>query len=226
MTARCTSRARRSCRSAFAASLDLEITTYGPVRAVHSGHYGNWAPNPAAALAQLLASMRDAEGRILIQGFAEAVRPLSAAERAAIDAAPAEDDAIARALALGRREAVRARLVDAITIPALNVRGLRAGEVGEKAANAVPTQAQASIDFRLVPDLTPELVRRLVEAHIEAQGYHIVTTVTRRDHAPDISSRRVPRMGYRLSRAIGRRWTCPCRARSSHGRSGRGPPPS
>ena len=172
-------------------SLDLEITTYGPVRAVHSGHYGNWAPNPAAALAQLLASMRDDEGRILIEGFSAAVRPLSALERAAIDAAPAEDDAIARALALGRREAVRPRLVDAITIPALNVRGLRAGEVGEGTANAVPTHAQASIDFRLVPDLTPALVRKLVEAHITKQGYHIVTK------APDENARRAhPRVAY------------------------------
>ena len=88
-------------------SLDLEITTYGPIRAVHSGHYGNWAPNPAAALANLIASMRDTDGRILIPGIADAVRPLSAAERAAVDAAPAEDDAIAQALALGRRESVR-----------------------------------------------------------------------------------------------------------------------
>ena len=172
-------------------SLDLESTTYGPVRAVHSGHYGNWAPNPAAALAQLLASMRDDEGRIRIEGFAAAVRPLSASERAAIDAAPVEDDAIAQALALGRREAVRPRLNDAITIPALNVRGLRSGEVGEKAANAVPTQAQASIDFRLVPDLTPALTRTLVEAHITKQGYHVVT------EAPDDATRRAyPRVAY------------------------------
>jgi acetylornithine deacetylase/succinyl-diaminopimelate desuccinylase-like protein len=154
---------------------ELEITTYGPSRAVHSGHYGNWAPNPAVALAHLIASMRDAEGRILIPGVADAVRPLSPVERAAIDAAPAEDDAIARALALGRREQVRGRLVDAITIPALNVRGLRAGEVGDRAANAVPTRAQASIDFRLVPDLTPEVLKPLVEAHVRAQGYTIVT---------------------------------------------------
>ncbi len=185
-------------------SVDLEITTYGPARAVHSGHYGNWAPNPAMALAHLLTSMRDDEGRILITGFADAVRPLSAAERAAVNAAPAEDDAIAQALALGRREAVRGRLVDAITIPALNVRGLRSAEVGERAANAVPTQAQASIDFRLVPDVTPALVRTLVEAHIRSQGYHIV------HDAPDEGTRRAhPRIarldwgtgypGYRAS---------------------------
>jgi acetylornithine deacetylase/succinyl-diaminopimelate desuccinylase-like protein len=59
--------------------------------------------------------------------------------------------------------------------------------VGDKAANAVPTQAQASIDFRLVPDLTPALVRRMVETHIAKQGYHIVSDVpdesTRRTHA-------------------------------------------
>lgn len=168
-------------------SVDLEITTYGPSRAVHSGHYGNWAPNPAVALAHLLASMRDADGRILIKGFDELVRPLSPAERAAIEAAPDEDATIARSLALGRHEMVRSRLVDAITIPAINVRGLRAGEVGEKAANAVPTQAQASIDFRLVPDLAPEDVKRLVETHIQAQGFHVVKTppdeATRRAHA-------------------------------------------
>ncbi|BCS33566.1 hypothetical protein TBR22_A27930 [Luteitalea sp. TBR-22] len=186
-------------------SIQLEISTYGPARAVHSGHYGNWAPNPAVDLAHLITSMRDADGRILIKGIAEAVRPLSAAERAALDAAPAEDDAIARALALGRREQVRSRLVDAITIPALNVRGFRAGEVGERAANAVPTRAQVSIDFRLVPDLTPEVLTPLVEAHVRAQGYHIVT-----GSEPDEETRRAhPRVarldwgpgypGYRAS---------------------------
>jgi acetylornithine deacetylase/succinyl-diaminopimelate desuccinylase-like protein len=172
-------------------SLDLEITTYGPARAVHSGHYGNWVPNPAVALAHLVASMRDSDGRILIPGFAEAVRPLSATERAALDAAPADDDAIAQALALGRHESVRSRLVDAITIPAVNVRGFRAGEVGDKAANAVPTQAQVSIDFRLVPDLTPDRVKSLVEQHIDAQGFHIVRV------APDEAMRRAhPRVAY------------------------------
>jgi len=172
-------------------TVDLEITTYGPVRAVHSGHYGNWAPNPAVALAHLIASMRDSEGRILIKGFEDAVRPLSEAERAAVAAAPAEDDAIASALALGRREQVRSTLTEAITIPALNVRGLRAGGVGNQATNAVPVDAQVSIDFRLVPDLTPERVKALVEAHIVAQGFHIVHT------PPDEQTRRAhPRVAY------------------------------
>jgi acetylornithine deacetylase/succinyl-diaminopimelate desuccinylase-like protein len=185
-------------------TIDLELTTYGPVRAVHSGHYGNWAPNPAVALAHLVAGMRDADGRILIDGFADAVRPLSAGERSAVDAEPAVDDDVARALGLGRREAVRGRLLDAITLPALNVRGLRSGEVGDLAANAVPTEAQASIDFRLVPDVTPDLVKRLVEAHLRAQGYHQVTA--RPDEAVLRAHPRVVRVewgpgypGYRAS---------------------------
>ena len=49
--------------------LDFNLTVYGPVRGLHSGHYGNWAPNPAMRLAQLLASMKDASGRVLIDGF-------------------------------------------------------------------------------------------------------------------------------------------------------------
>ena len=48
---------------------DLELTVYGPARELHSGHYGNWAPNPALELARLLASMKDDAGRVTIDGF-------------------------------------------------------------------------------------------------------------------------------------------------------------
>ena len=66
----------------------VDITLYGPARALHSGHYGNWAPNPAVELAHLLASLRDTEGRILIAGFGDDVRPLTAAERDALRSVP------------------------------------------------------------------------------------------------------------------------------------------
>lgn len=170
-------------------TLDLEMTTYGPLRGVHSGHYGNWAPNPAVVLAHLLAGMRDTEGHILIDGVEQHVRPLSPRERAALDEQPGIDAEIARTLALGRTESVRRRLADSITIPALNVRGLRAADVGPGAVNAIPTEAQASIDFRLVPDLTPDIVRPLVEAHLQRRGYHVVYD------APDEAMRRAhPRL--------------------------------
>src|SRR5712691_2098009 len=64
--------------------IGLDITVYGPVRALHSGHYGNWAPNPAMELSRLLASMKDADGRVLIEGYYDDVTPLGDADKKAI----------------------------------------------------------------------------------------------------------------------------------------------
>lgn len=152
----------------------VELTVYGPARTLHSGHYGNWAPNPAAELAQLLASMRDGDGRITIAGFSDAVRPPSEAERRALAAVPDVDEALRHELALGASEAGNARLAERVLLPALNVRGLESGHVGAQATNAIPTTASASIDFRLVPDQTPAGVRAAVEAHLARQGYFVV----------------------------------------------------
>ena len=163
--------------------MGLELTTYGPSRALHSGHYGNWAPNPAALMTNLLASMRDDDGRITIAGFADDVRPISAAERAALGTIPMIDTTLRRSLMLGGTEANNASLAERIMQPALNIRGIRVGGVRELAANAIPTEASASIDFRLVPDQKPERVRELVEAHLRARGYHIV------HDAPDSATR-------------------------------------
>src|SRR5258705_514850 len=131
---------------------DLEVTLYGPARPLHSGHYGNWAPNPALELAHLVAGLRDEDGRIQVAGFYDDVRPPTDTERRALRAVPDVDDALRGELALARTEAGGARLVERILLPALNVRGLSSGGVGAMAANAIPTEARASIDFRLVPD--------------------------------------------------------------------------
>ena len=164
--------------------MGLGITLYGPNRPLHSGHYGNWAPNPAARLTELLAGMRDGEGRILIEGFYDDVRELSAVDRAAIAEAPDIDSELREDLALGASEAGNAPLLERILLPALNVQGLSAGMVGERAQNAVPSVARAAVGFRLVPDLTPEKIRELVERHLRTQGYHLVYT------EPDAATRR------------------------------------
>ena len=167
--------------------MGLELTTYGPSRALHSGHYGNWAPNPAVLMASLIASMRDDDGRITIAGFSDDVRPVSPAERTALGAVPPIDTTLRKALAMGATEASNASLAERIMMPALNVRGIKVGGVRELAANAIPTEAAASIDFRLVPDQKPERVRELVEAHLRSRGYHIVRdtpdSATRMAHA-------------------------------------------
>jgi acetylornithine deacetylase/succinyl-diaminopimelate desuccinylase-like protein len=154
--------------------MGAELTVYGATRALHSGHYGNWAPNPSVLLAHLLASMRDTEARITIAGFADDVRPLGTVERAAITRAPAADTLLRRELALGDVEGDGAPLLERTLMPALNVRGLDGGPVGDRAANIIPTHATASLDFRLVPDQTPSRVRERVEAHVRGQGYHVV----------------------------------------------------
>jgi acetylornithine deacetylase/succinyl-diaminopimelate desuccinylase-like protein len=161
--------------------MGAELTVYGPARALHSGHYGNWAPNPSMMLAHLLTSMRDTEGRITIDGFLDDVRAPGVTERAAITSAPPVDTLLRRELALGDVEGDGAPLLERILAPALNVRGVDGGPVGSRAANVIPTQATASLDFRLVPSQTPPRVRELVEAHLRAQGYHVVHEEPTRD---------------------------------------------
>jgi acetylornithine deacetylase/succinyl-diaminopimelate desuccinylase-like protein len=154
--------------------MGLEMTVYGPNRMLHSGHYGNWAPNPAVELAHLLADLRDTEGRVNAPGFYESVRPLTASEQAALQQVPPVEDQLKQSLDLGRTEGGGKPLAAQILQPAMNVRGLSAGHVGRQATNAIPTEATASIDFRLVPDQTPELVRNKIEKRITDLGYHIV----------------------------------------------------
>jgi len=152
----------------------FELTVYGPTRALHSGHYGNWAPNPGALIANLIASMRDDDGHIKIAGYYDDVRPISPAERRAIAALPPYDSTLRLALGLARTEANDAPLAERIMLPALNVRGIRVGGVRETGSNTIATEAFASFDLRLVPNQKPEHVRDLVEAHIRKQGYFIV----------------------------------------------------
>ncbi|MCX7975016.1 MAG: M20/M25/M40 family metallo-hydrolase [Candidatus Aminicenantes bacterium] len=151
----------------------LEITVYGPIRPLHSGHYGHWAPNPAALLANLLASLRDPDGNILIEGFYRDVRPLTGEEKRIIAEAPAIDEDLKKELKIAWSEGFGS-IYEKIMLPALNIRGLSSGQVGQAAQNAIPTKAQASLDFRLVPDQRPERVKALVEAHLKKLGFHLV----------------------------------------------------
>jgi acetylornithine deacetylase/succinyl-diaminopimelate desuccinylase-like protein len=152
----------------------LELTAYGPARPLHSGHYGNWAPNPAALIADLLASMRTADGEVRIAGFYDDVRPPTPAELAAADSMARFEDELRGTLQLARTEASNAPLFRRLMLPALNIRGIRAGGVGESASNAIFPEAHASIDIRLVPDQRVQRVQAAVEAHISGQGFTIL----------------------------------------------------
>jgi len=161
--------------------LDVELTAYGALRRLHSGHYGNWSPNPAVELARLVAGMRDAEGNILIPGFSDDVRPPTQAERRAVAEAPDVDSTLRRELGLARTEGGGERVEARILLPAVNLRGIASGDVGAQATNSIPTEATASIDFRLVPDQTPEKVRAKVEEHLRRQGFFLVRSAPDRE---------------------------------------------
>jgi acetylornithine deacetylase/succinyl-diaminopimelate desuccinylase-like protein len=161
--------------------VDLELTVYGPVKGLHDGHYGNWVPNPIIRLTHLIDSMRDESGRILIPHFYDDVKPPSGAEQEAMARIPPVEADLKREFAIADTEGLK--LNDLLMLPALNVRGIQSGHVGAQASNTIQTEAQASLDFRLVPAETPESVKKLVEQHIESQGYTIVQA------APDVATR-------------------------------------
>ena len=164
--------------------VNMDVVVHGPLRPLHSGHYGNWAPNPAMMLAELLASMKDENGRVTIAGFYDDVVPLSDAERRAIAAVPPPDDMLRRELGLGWTEGAGATLTDLIQRPSLNINGLRSADVGDNARNVIPTVASATLDLRLVLGNTPERQVRRVIDHIAAQGYQVL------DRAPTVEERR------------------------------------
>jgi acetylornithine deacetylase/succinyl-diaminopimelate desuccinylase-like protein len=162
----------------------LDITLYGPRYELHSGHYGNWAPNPAMMLAQLLASMKSAQGRVTIEHFYDGITPLTPLEKRAIAEAPEIDSGLMREFWLGSTEGGGAKLNELVTQPALNVRGMASSRTGNQASNVIPATATASIDIRLVPGMDAhETTSRVVE-HIRKQGFFVV------DREPDGDTRR------------------------------------
>jgi len=153
---------------------NVDLTVYGAKRPLHSGHYGNWAPNPASILAQLLASMRDRSGRVTIAGWYDNIEPLGEVERRAIAEAPQYDDRLRSELGLARTEGQGKSLLELINEPSLNINGISSGDVGALARNVIPTTATAVLDLRLVKGNDHRRqVQRLID-HIRKQGFYVI----------------------------------------------------
>ena len=159
-----------------------DVTIYGPRRELHSGHYGNWAPNPAMMLARLLASMKDDSGRVLIEHYYDGIEPLSATEKRAVAEAPDFDEELKKELWLGSTDGAPKKLIELLQLPSFNIRGMASSRTGAQASNVIPSTATASIDMRLVKGMDHvKTVARLVE-HVRKQGYF----VTDIDPTPEI----------------------------------------
>jgi acetylornithine deacetylase/succinyl-diaminopimelate desuccinylase-like protein len=157
----------------------LDITVYGPRRELHSGHYGNWAPNPAFMLVKLLASMKDDDGHVLVDHFYDGIEPLSETEKQAIADAPKFDEELKKELLLDRTEGNGKSLVELLNYPSLNIRGMASSRIGNQASNVIPATATATLDMRLVKGIDHKVASQRVIDHIQKQGYFIV------DHDPD-----------------------------------------
>jgi acetylornithine deacetylase/succinyl-diaminopimelate desuccinylase-like protein len=152
----------------------VQITAFGANRPLHSGHYGNWSPNPIVELAHLISSLRTRDAEITIPHFYDSVRSLTASEQAALKKVPDIDQQLKAELGLGHAEGQGA-LAERIMKPGLNLDRIEGGGSGPNAANAIPSLATAYIDFRLVPDQTPEIVKKLLENYLGQLGYFVVS---------------------------------------------------
>jgi acetylornithine deacetylase/succinyl-diaminopimelate desuccinylase-like protein len=155
-------------------STRIDITVYGPRGELHSGHYGNWAPNPAMALARLLASMKDDNGRVLIEHFYDDVEPLSPLEKQALAEAPDIDSDLMREFWLGAVDGAPMKLTELITLPSLNIRGMASSRIGAQASNVIPSTATVTMDVRLVKGMDPRKTAERVIEHVRKQGFFVV----------------------------------------------------
>ncbi len=150
-----------------------KLTVFGPRAPLHSGHFGNYVPNPALRLAALLASMKDDDGRVLIPGYYDGVH-LTDADRAVLAAVGDDEAALLKRTGIARAERVGHNYQEALQYPSLNVRGLASAGVGAAAANVVPSDAVAEIDLRTTPETDGRRLFELVKGHVERAGYTLV----------------------------------------------------
>jgi acetylornithine deacetylase/succinyl-diaminopimelate desuccinylase-like protein len=146
----------------------LELELEGPSHDLHSGSFGGPVVNPLNVMADLLSSLKDRQGRVAVEGFYDAVLPLSAEERAAFAALGYDEEGLKHSLAVEELvpEAGYTVLEHLWARPTCDVNGFVGGFTGEGAKTVLPAKASAKVSFRLVPHQTPDKVADLVEAHL------------------------------------------------------------
>ncbi|HKZ81894.1 MAG TPA: M20/M25/M40 family metallo-hydrolase [Pyrinomonadaceae bacterium] len=153
---------------------NVDVTLYGAKRPLHSGHYGNWAPNPALLLAQLLSSMKDRNGRVLIAGWYDDVIRIGSAEQRALSDAPEYDERLKRELGLVRTDNAAKSLLELLNEPSLNINGMSSGDTGALARNVIPTTATAVLDLRLVSGNDYKRQVEKLREHIRKEGFYVL----------------------------------------------------
>jgi acetylornithine deacetylase/succinyl-diaminopimelate desuccinylase-like protein len=150
----------------------LALTVYGPKEELHSGHFGNYAANPAMTLARLITGMKDAEGRVLIPGFYDGV-DLNPSLKQVLAQVPDDEAALQRRLGIAASEKVGASYQESLQFPSLNITSMIAGEPAAR-RTIIPAKATVTFDIRTVPGTPAERQIALVRKWVETQGFHLV----------------------------------------------------
>jgi len=154
----------------------LTLTTYGPVKPQHSGHYGNYAPNPGFQLAQVLADMKDEEGRVKIPGYYDGIS-IDENTLNILKSVPDDVAAINELLEIKSSEKVGEFYQESLQYPSLNIRGLGSGWIGSNARTIVPESATAELDLRLVPESDGSRLKSLVKEFIQNKGFYVTDKI-------------------------------------------------
>jgi acetylornithine deacetylase/succinyl-diaminopimelate desuccinylase-like protein len=177
--------------------VNMNLTVYGPKRPLHSGNYGNWAPNPALSLVQLLASMKDDKGHVWVEGYYDDVIPLSSNEKEALFKIPNIEETLKKELGIAEPEGNGRSFLELLHLPTLNINGIKSADVGELGANIIPTKAEAMLDLRLVLGNEVDKQINKVTRHIEKNGFHVI------DHEPTDEERSKYSKLIKITRSVG-----------------------
>jgi acetylornithine deacetylase/succinyl-diaminopimelate desuccinylase-like protein len=151
----------------------VTLTVYGPRSPLHSGHYGNYAPNPAQRLANLLASMKGDDGRVKVAGYYARNR-LTTADLKVLGESGDDEVTLRKRIGIKEADRVGKSYQEALQYPSLDVRGMAAANIGDKVAGIIPNQAVAEIDLRTTVEANSAYLVGLVRRHVQQQGYHLV----------------------------------------------------
>lgn len=156
------------------------LKVFGARYPLHSGQYGNFAPNPVFKMAKLLGGLKDENGRVTIPGFYDGIQ-LSELEKNKLNKVPEDKDSIMHRIGISHSDAIGATYQEALQYPSLNIRGLNAAWVGDKVRTIIPSEVIAEIDMRLVPESDGKRLMELLKTYILEQGFHLVDSIPTED---------------------------------------------
>ncbi|MDZ4149033.1 MAG: M20/M25/M40 family metallo-hydrolase [Flavobacteriaceae bacterium] len=167
---------------------EVKLTAYGPNKPLHSGHYGNYIPNPNFIMARTLTSLKDKNGKVLIPGFYDGIT-LDDETKSLLKEFPVNQAKMLADLGVAKPETMGDTYQESLQFPSLNVRGMQSAWVGDDARTVIPDKTITEIDIRLVPESDGKRLLELFKKHLQNQGFYITEnepTVEERQKYSDI----------------------------------------